>query len=124
MIFERTSPSCYSCEPLATFMAQSRGGIVRAGFAGKSSCLSTLTDAFHRKQRVTYFCDASASHALDELPADEVHRAVSKISGVYAEACETAEWSAATTPRRLGHGNHVNCTHVNGKDVNGMSAGG
>lgn len=114
MIFERASPSCYSCEPFAAFVEQSRGGIVLAGFAGESCCLSTLIDAFHRKHKVTYICDASASHALDELPADEVHRAVSKISGIYAEVCEVAEWIAATTPRNLG----------NGKQANGISAGG
>jgi nicotinamidase-related amidase len=119
MIFERASPSCYSCEPFAAFMEQSRGGIVMAGFAGESACLSTLIDAFHRKHKVTYLCDASASHALDEMPAEDVHRVVSKISGIYAEVCETAEWIAATTPRRLGH-----AQHVNGKHVNGMSAGG
>jgi nicotinamidase-related amidase len=102
MMFERTGPSCYSCEPLAAFTAQSRGGIVMAGFAGELSCLSTLIDAFHRKQKVTYPCDASASDAFGEMPADEVHRAVSKISGVYAETCETAERIAATTPRRHG----------------------
>jgi nicotinamidase-related amidase len=119
MIFERNSPSCYSCEAFAAFMEQSRDGIVMAGFAGESSCLSTLIDAFHRKHKVTYLCDASASHALDEMPAEDVHRAVSKISGVYAEVCETAEWIAATTPRRLGHGKQAN-----GKHVNGMSAGG
>jgi hypothetical protein len=110
-------------------MEQSRGGIVMAGFAGESACLSTLIDAFHRKHKVTYLCDASASHALDEMPAEDVHRVVSKISGIYAEVCETAEWIAATTPRRLGHGQHVNGQHVNGqhvngKHVNGMSAGG
>jgi nicotinamidase-related amidase len=134
MIFERTSPSCYSCEPFAAFMDQSRGGLVMAGFAGESSCLSSLIDAFHRKHEVTYLCDASASHALDEMAAEDVHRAVSKISGVYAEVCETAEWIAATTPRRLGHGKQidgkqidgkqVNGNHVNGKQGNGMSAGG
>jgi nicotinamidase-related amidase len=114
MIFERTSPSCYSCEPFAAFMEQSRGGFVMAGFAGESACLSTLIDAFHRRHKVTYLCDASASHALDEMPAADVHRAVAKISGVYAETCETAEWIAAATPRRTG----------DGKQANGMSAGG
>jgi nicotinamidase-related amidase len=134
MVFERAGPSCYSCEPFAAFMEHSRGGIVMAGFAGESSCLSTLIEAFHRKHRVTYLCDASASHALDEMAADEVHRAVSKISGVYAEVCETAEWIAATTPRKLGNdrrgngnlgsGNLGNGNLGNGNLGNGMSAGG
>jgi nicotinamidase-related amidase len=104
MVFERTAPSCYASEPFAAFMEQSRGGIVMAGFAGESSCLSTLIDAFHRKHKVTYLFDASASHALDELSADQVHRAVSTISGLYAEVCGTAEWIAATVPLNLGNG--------------------
>ena len=107
MIFERSSPSCYSCEPFTALVNQSRGGIVLAGFAGESACLSTLIDAFHRNHKVTYLCDASASHALDEMPADEVHRAVSKISGVYGDVFETAEWIEQTLPRKLGNGRHA-----------------
>jgi nicotinamidase-related amidase len=57
-------------------VSQSRGGIVLAGFAGESACLSTLIDAFHRNYNVTYLWDASASHALDHMPADEIHRAI------------------------------------------------
>ena len=107
MVFERASPSCYSCEPFAALVNQSRGGIVLAGFAGEAACLSTLIDAFHRNHKVTYLCDASASHALEEMSADEVHSAVSTISGVYAEVHETAEWIAATSPRKLGNGKGV-----------------
>ena len=107
MIFECSSPSCYSCEPFAALVNQSRGGIVLAGFAGGSACLSTLIDAFHRNHKVTYLCDASASHALDEMPADEVHRAVSKISGVYGDVFETADWIEQTLPRKLGNGRHA-----------------
>jgi hypothetical protein len=29
---------------------------------------------------------------------------VSTISGIYAEVYETAEWIAATTPRKIGYG--------------------
>jgi nicotinamidase-related amidase len=88
-------------------MNQSRGGIVLAGFAGESSCLSTLIDAFHRNHKVTYLCDASASHALDDVSADEIHRAVSKISGLYADVYETADWIASTSPRKLGIGKNA-----------------
>jgi nicotinamidase-related amidase len=107
MIFERGSPSCYSCEPFATLVNQSRGGIVLAGFAGESACLSTLIDAFHRNHKVTYLCDASASHALDEVSADEIHRAVSKISGLYGDVYETTDWIASTVPRKLGVGKNA-----------------
>jgi nicotinamidase-related amidase len=107
MVFERTSPSCYSSEPFTALATQSRGGIVLAGFAGESACLSTMIDAFHRNQKVTFLCDASASHALDEMTADEVHRAVCKISGVYGEVYETDDWIASTLPRKLGHGQNA-----------------
>jgi nicotinamidase-related amidase len=107
MVFERGSPSCYSCEPFAALMNQSRGGMVLAGFAGESACLSTLIDAFHRNHRVTYLCDASASHALEDVPADEIHRAVSKISGLYGEVYETTDWIASTVPRKRGVGQNA-----------------
>jgi nicotinamidase-related amidase len=107
MVFERSSPSCYSSEPFAALVNQSRGGIVLAGFAGESACLSTLIDAFHRNHKVTYLCDASASHALEDVPAGEIHRAVSKISGLYGEVYETTDWIASTLPRKLGAGKNA-----------------
>ncbi len=107
MVFERNSPSCFSCEPFTALVNQSRGGIVLAGFAGESACLSTLIDAFHHKHKVTYLCDASASHALDDMSADEVHRAVSRISAVYGDVYETADWIEQTLPRKLGIGKNA-----------------
>src|SRR6202045_3105000 len=107
MVFERPSPSCYSCEPFTALVNQSRGGIVLAGFAGESACLSTLIDAFHRDHKVAYLCDASASHALDDIPADQVHRAVSKICGLYGEVYETTDWIASTLPRKRGVGQNA-----------------
>ena len=107
MIFEPSSPSCYACEPFTALVSQSRGGIVLAGFAGESSCLSTLIDAFHRNHKVTFLCDASASHALEDVSADEIHRAVSKISGLYGDVYETDEWIASTLPRKLGIGKNA-----------------
>jgi nicotinamidase-related amidase len=107
MVFERSSPSCYSCEPFSALVNQSRGGIVLAGFAGEAACLSTLIDAFHRNHKVTYLCDASASHALDDVSADDIHRAVSKISGLYGEVYETTDWITSTLPRKLGVGKNA-----------------
>jgi nicotinamidase-related amidase len=104
MIFERSSPSCYSSELFASLMNQNRGGIVLAGFAGESACLSTLIDAYHRGHKVAYLADASASHALDDMTADEVHRAISKISGVYGDVYETSDWIASTLSSKLGTG--------------------
>jgi len=64
MIFERASPSCYSCAPFT----------------------------------------ALVNH---EMPADQVHRAVSKTSGVYVTLFETADRIEQTLPRKLGIGRHV-----------------
>jgi nicotinamidase-related amidase len=107
MMFERSSPSCYSSELFASLMNQNRGGIVLAGFAGESACLSTLVDAYHRGHKVAYLADASASHALDDLAAYEVHRAVSKVCGLYGDVYETSDWIASTLPRKLGTGKNA-----------------
>jgi nicotinamidase-related amidase len=107
MVFERSSPSCFSCEAFTAMVTQSRAGLVLAGFAGQSACLSTMIDAFHRNHKVTYLCDASASHTLDDMPAHETHRAVCRISGLYGEVHETADWIASTLPRKLGLGKNA-----------------
>jgi len=85
MMFERNSPSCYSCE-LFTAM---------------------VNDAFHRDHKVTCLCEASAGGALDEMPAHKADRAVSKISGLYGEVYETIDWIAATLPHKLGTGKNA-----------------
>jgi len=107
MVFERGSPSCYSSEPFTALVNQSRGGIVLVGFAGESACLSTMIDAFHRNHKVAYLCDASASHALDDMSADDIHRAVSRISALYGDVYETTDWIASTLPRKLGNGRNA-----------------
>ncbi len=107
MVFERGSPSCYSSKPFTALVNQSRGGIVLVGFAGESACLSTMIDAFHRNHKVAYLCDASASHALDDMSADDIHRAVSRISALYGDVYETTDWIASTLPRKLGNGKNA-----------------
>lgn len=67
---------------------------------------------------------ASASQSLDELPAEDMHRAVLSISEVYAEICETAERLVASSPRQLGHGKKAQAQRAYSKIANGMSAGG
>jgi hypothetical protein len=53
--------------------------------------------------QVTFLSDASASYALDEMSADDIHCAVSKISGIYGDVYETTDWIASTLPRKFGH---------------------
>jgi nicotinamidase-related amidase len=92
MVYDRESPSCYSCVPFAQFMDGCGGHFVLAGFAGETACLSTAIDAFHRGHRFSYLADASASHGLGELTAAEVQKAVTGIVGVYGEVVTTSSW--------------------------------
>jgi hypothetical protein len=98
MVFERTYCSCYSGELFAAMMSENRGGI---GFAGESARLSTLVDAY-RGHRVACFADTSARSTHDDTAACEVHRAVSRVSGLYGDVYETSEWIASTLSRKLG----------------------
>ena len=107
MVFERSNPSCYSSEAFAAMVNQTRGGVVLAGFSGEAACLSTMIDAFHRDHAISYLCDASASHTLEDLPAYQTHRAVSRICGLYGEVHETDAWIASTSPRKLGLGKNA-----------------
>lgn len=92
MIFERNRPSCYSSDGFSQLMEHGDKDIVLAGFAGESACLSTLIDAFHRKHRMTYVKDASASHRLVDMAADDVHFAVSRIAALYGDVVNTDVW--------------------------------
>lgn len=107
MVFERERPSCYSSRQFATVMEQAGAELVVAGFAGETACLATAIDAFHRDQRITFLSDASASHALDEIPAADMHVAVTKIIGLYAQTLDTGTWLEVSQPgahprRRIG----------------------
>jgi hypothetical protein len=68
---------------------------------------STLIDALHRNDKVTYLRNASAGHALEDVSADEIHRAVSNVSALYGGVHETDDWIASTLPRRLGIGKNT-----------------
>jgi hypothetical protein len=72
---------------------------------------------------------ASASQTLDEVPAEDMHRTVLKISRVYVESCETTERIVASSPREVGHGKKAETKKAQakkayGKKADGMSAGG
>ena len=56
---------------------------------------------------VTHPRDGSQSRALDEMPADAAHRAVSDIAGIDGEADETADGIERTLPRKLGNGKNA-----------------
>ncbi len=71
------------------------------------SSLSTLVDACPRDHKAIYLCDASASHAIDEMLADEDDRADSKISGIYGDVIGTADRIEQTLPRKLRNGKNA-----------------
>jgi nicotinamidase-related amidase len=99
MIFERNRPSCYASADFAEVIGSGGGSFVLAGFAGEAACLATAIDAFHRGHTVTYLTDASASHALDDIGANEVHRVVSGVAGLYGDVITTRSWIARTSRR-------------------------
>ena len=92
MIFERNRPSGYANKQFAELMDCSGGHFVFGGFAGETACLSTAIDAFHRKHRFAFLADASASHAVGDLSAAEMHRAISQIVAVYGPVLNTQSW--------------------------------
>ena len=92
MIFQRNRPSCYSSDGFAQFMDHGDKDVVLAGFAGESACLSTMVEAFHRGHHMTYVKDASASHRLSEMGAEDVHFAVARIAGLYGDVAKTDTW--------------------------------
>lgn len=93
-----------TCEPVIAPVGQGYGGL---GFACELTCLSPSIDAFHRDHEVAYLSDASASSARDEMSADDVHHADSKILGIYGDVYETADSIASTLPRKLGDGKNA-----------------
>src|SRR6202008_1412021 len=97
MIFERNRPSCYASADFAEVMGGSGGSFVLAGFAGEAACLATAIDGFHRCPTVPYLTDASASHALDDIGANEVHRVVSGVVGLYGDVVTTRSWITRTS---------------------------
>ena len=109
MIFERNRPSCYASADFAEVMSAGGGNFVLAGFAGEAACLATAIDGFHRGHTITYLVDASASHALDDVGASEVHRVVSSVVGLYGDVITTRTWITRTSRKNnwkgLGDGN-------------------
>src|ERR1043165_3313084 len=120
MIFERNRPSCYASADFAEVIGSGGGSFVLAGFAGEAACLAPAIDAFHRGHTVTYPPDAapshapgigasprghpgtpppaaSASHALENIGANEVHRVVSGVVGLYGDVITTRSWIAGSS---------------------------
>src|SRR5262249_3095062 len=88
-------PHC--SRPFGVFRNLIRRDIVMAGVAGESSCRSAVVDTFRRRHKLTGLSDASASHALDDLSARDMRRAVPMRSSLHSGGCEASEWITATT---------------------------
>jgi len=103
MVFERAKPSCYANREFAHAMTEGGGHFVLAGFSGEAGCLATAVEAFHHGHRVTYLADASASLALNQIPAPTVHKTVAQLIGLYGEVTTAQDWiSEQTTSISLG----------------------
>lgn len=100
MIFDRDRPSCYASPAFADVMERGCPPIVIAGFSGQAACLATAIDGFHRGQEVTFLADASASHALEGIAADDIHRTVSAVMRAFGDVTPTQAWIAASDPFR------------------------
>ena len=100
MIFDRDRPSCYASPAFADVMERGSPPLVVAGFAGEAACLATAIDGYHRGQDVTFLCDASASHALDGIAAEDIHRSVSAVLRAFADVTDTQAWIDASKPFR------------------------
>src|ERR1043165_2691213 len=100
LVFERNRPSCYASADFAEVMGEGGGSFVLAGFAGEAACLATVIDGYHRGHSITYLTDASASHALEDVAADEVQRVVSNVMALYGEVTTTRSWIARTSRRK------------------------
>ncbi|AIQ90980.1 cysteine hydrolase family protein [Methylobacterium oryzae] len=98
MIFDRDRPSCYASPAFADAMERGSPPLVMAGFAAESSCLATAVDGFHRGQDVTFLSDASASHDLEDIGAEEIHRSVSAVMRVFGDVTDTQSWIATSSP--------------------------
>ncbi|MCJ2073707.1 cysteine hydrolase [Methylobacterium sp. J-030] len=98
MIFDRDRPSCYASPAFADVMERGCPPLVIAGFAGEAACLATAIDGYHRGHDVTFLSDASASHNLDGIAAEDIHRSVSAVLRSFGDVMRTREWIAAATP--------------------------
>ena len=97
MVFERSKPSCYANREFAHAMTEGGGHFVLAGFSGEAGCLATAVEAFHHGHRVTYLADASASLALNQIPAPTVHKTVAQLIGLYGEVTTAQDWISEQT---------------------------
>ncbi len=106
LVFERSKPSCYANDSFAEVMEHAGGNFILAGLAGESACLATAVDAFHRGHRFTFLSDASASHALDEMSAADIHNAVKKVIALYGDVELTSNWIANCHSQAAWTGGH------------------
>jgi len=98
MIFDRDRPSCFASPSFADVMERGSPPLVIAGFAGEAACLATAIDAFHRGQDVTFLSDASASHGIDGIAAEDIHRSISAVLRAFGDVLSTQAWIAASSP--------------------------
>jgi nicotinamidase-related amidase len=89
MVFERAQPSLYSNADFAAFVDHIRHpALVLAGLSASQACLSTVIEAAHRRHRLIYLRDCSASVPLGSLSEAGAHQAVCDVIAEYTEVTE------------------------------------
>jgi nicotinamidase-related amidase len=86
MVFERAQPSLYSSAEFAAFFEHIRDpALVMAGLFAAHAGLSTAVAAYHRRHRLIFLGDCSASAPLGALSGADAHRAVCDVIAQYSE---------------------------------------
>jgi nicotinamidase-related amidase len=107
-VFERSGQSCCSGKAFTAPLNQGRGSIVFAGFAARAACLSTSIDLSQRSCEVKYMyrCDASASHGLDDMSADESTALFRRYPDIMPRYLKRQN-SSPRLPRKFGNGKNA-----------------
>lgn len=92
IVYERAAPSCYSNAEFGGFIDSiTNPTIILAGLSGDQACLSTAIDASHRKDRLIFVSDCSATPSLGGLGEDQSHEAVCQIVARYSDVMTLRE---------------------------------
>lgn len=92
MVFEREQASIYSSPAFTSFVNQiDFPELIVVGLTGEMSCLSTVIESAHRKHKLTFVSDASASRSIENYSEKQTHEIITKIISQYVDVSQTEE---------------------------------
>jgi nicotinamidase-related amidase len=95
MVYERRLPSLYDNPDFAAFLSHMPDPtLILAGLTADQACLATAVEAHHRRHRVIFLGDCSATAALGALPEPASHEAVCTVISRYADVLTLDEFLA------------------------------